>query len=585
MIRLKALLADAAIQSAPNATMAATDRTGASSSGSTGEAVKPVSRVPPTHHRVRAPTEASASREQTHQSEMAKLAPLLAQVAVIQDTVANMKGVADPLEKFREACEICNSRADAGPQQMASARTALKNCAKNVIAVCASARNPAILAALKVRCATAIRPLQDIRPRTLEQLRRKLAVLEESEDDVRSVLIKICSVESLPTPTERDNKRAKIGPEETFASSVEEFRDLVRGLPAWKPEKMSHEESDQYQWLCESFNMALAGAPLLARLASENGERDLVRILGQDTVPARFQELVDGMAAVRVQAEPTIAFVVERFIEQLDALEALDDEIRSAEAERLFTSTPLIVLDSLDADDLKQLFEYRNAPMGNAQPDLPMFGGNYPWLCTTARPPQGSYRSQSWDYSCGASSLMMVAKHLGVTILPSHGGHSMWTEEIPLELTRRCEGRIYQWTSGHPKATKASNEWRFSMPSKMISCAQHLGLEAKMIYKPGPKALAMKVRYTREYLKLLIKRAIVEQDSDPELAPNQMAIMIVNGEHYVVVNADGTVKDPDDCWEYASVKDMQQHANCTPWGMWIVITKPPAAPGEPETRS
>jgi tetratricopeptide (TPR) repeat protein len=191
------------------------------------------------------------------------------------------------------------------------------------------------------------------------------------------------------------------------------------------------------------------------------------------------------------------------------------------------------------------------------------------WLSDTP-----SYKGQSWEYSCGASSLMMAAKHLGVTKLPPHQGHRMWDQEIPLEVTQQCEGRIYQWTSGHPRATKAADNWRFSMPSNIISCARHLGLEAQVIYKPGRYSVKMKLTYPLEYLKLLIKGAIVKQDNHPKLAPNQMALMIVNGDHYVAVGADGTVKDPADRWEYASTEIMQSYMAYIDYGIWIVITKP-----------
>jgi hypothetical protein len=164
-------------------------------------------------------------------------------------------------------------------------------------------------------------------------------------------------------------------------------------------------------------------------------------------------------------------------------------------------------------------------------------------------------KKQAFANSCGAASLLCVAKELGIEKIPVLAG-SM-SEQVgcdTLELDNRCESDIYTITSGNDTQRRHCGNLMdagYSMPDGIVTAGRLLGLEMKVVEIPNIFSKALSWFYPDAKSRLSgIGCAVVNGPN--ELAAGQarieaMAVTLVGlpvGLHWVVQRSDGSYMDP-----------------------------------------
>src|SRR3954470_2114182 len=114
---------------------------------------------------------------------------------------------------------------------------------------------------------------------------------------------------------------------------------------------------------------------------------------------------------------------------------------------------------------------------------------------TRGRPAGGltmAAMQQIWANSCAAASLLCAAHELGVREFPAVRKYSLWAAAAPLRLDSESQRRIYQWTSRNPAMTTMPYDWGYSWPVDIATCAEALGLSARILIYSTWTAWALK---------------------------------------------------------------------------------------------
>jgi hypothetical protein len=99
---------------------------------------------------------------------------------------------------------------------------------------------------------------------------------------------------------------------------------------------------------------------------------------------------------------------------------------------------------------------------------------------------------QNYENSCAATSLLCAAQELGVRWFPAKKKYTLWTAPAPLRLDDESQRRIYQWTSNNPTETTMPYDWGYSWPVDIATCAEALGLHARILIYSTWTAWALK---------------------------------------------------------------------------------------------
>ena len=163
-------------------------------------------------------------------------------------------------------------------------------------------------------------------------------------------------------------------------------------------------------------------------------------------------------------------------------------------------------------------------------------------------------KKQIHPNSCGACSLLVAAKELGVKKMPDISGFktSMMKEE-ELGLTNICEEDIYTITSGstsyrtqQPQLDKAG----YSMPQGIITAARLLGLEAKVTKNNSTISNVLPYIYPQVEEECKGMGSPVQLESAEDKDSYRLTAVAVSlfgvpaGLHWVVSRPDGSYMDP-----------------------------------------
>lgn len=169
-------------------------------------------------------------------------------------------------------------------------------------------------------------------------------------------------------------------------------------------------------------------------------------------------------------------------------------------------------------------------------------------------------KQQRYPNSCGAACLLCAAYELGLRAIPRSGGYTFWMAgPSPLAIDDASESKMYQVTSNNPRRPDPQN-WGYSMPSGIVTCARMLGLQAVVVaYKTWTVRL-LKIAYRPEIRRLRDLNALVEERSSrsalrPGRNTRELKVLAtqpnVAGMHYVMVRPNGSVMEPATGRDYA----------------------------------
>lgn len=164
-------------------------------------------------------------------------------------------------------------------------------------------------------------------------------------------------------------------------------------------------------------------------------------------------------------------------------------------------------------------------------------------------------KKQIYPNSCGAVSLLCVAKELGVKTLPPYPGSL--SEQLgldSLEMDNRCESDIYTITSGASTHRHQQHNLMlagYSMPEHIVTAGRLLGLKMTVEEDPGVFSRLLAWLYPEIKQTLsgigcpLVKGP--EKIEDYQRKIEVMAVSLVgvpSGLHWVVHRNDGSYMDP-----------------------------------------
>jgi hypothetical protein len=183
---------------------------------------------------------------------------------------------------------------------------------------------------------------------------------------------------------------------------------------------------------------------------------------------------------------------------------------------------------------------------------------------------------QTVDKSCGAVVLMCAAGELGATTLPMSGWGAALEDVTPVtddearEAMWTWDGQEYPCEGfANPQVEKAlyvvtGNLNDYSMPSRVVACARHLGLTSKVYLPRGLRTSVLQWCYPQE-LRKCQEQSDVEVDITPSRGPAQdeRELKIVTtsmiGLHYVLRRPAGSrslFMDPSDGQNFREFQDM-----------------------------
>ncbi|CAN7340557.1 hypothetical protein LJR230_001803 [Trinickia sp. LjRoot230] len=162
-------------------------------------------------------------------------------------------------------------------------------------------------------------------------------------------------------------------------------------------------------------------------------------------------------------------------------------------------------------------------------------------------------RKQIFQNSCGAASLLCVAKELGIEKIPAYQGSLSELGGGNLELNHESEQDLFTITSGmttQRRQSRSIQEAGYSLPQHLLFAGRLLGLEMEIHEQPGPLSSALNWLYPN-VKKELPPGTVVKPDA-PELRHGEaelkaLAVTIAKvpiGLHWVMHRADGSYMDP-----------------------------------------
>ncbi|WP_458737038.1 hypothetical protein [Pseudomonas chlororaphis] len=187
-------------------------------------------------------------------------------------------------------------------------------------------------------------------------------------------------------------------------------------------------------------------------------------------------------------------------------------------------------------------------------------------------------RKQIFANSCGAASLLCVAKELGIEKIPVLAGSISETLECDtLEMDNRCESDIYMITSDNSAQRKHCDNLMdagYSMPDGIVTAGRLLGLKMTVEEDPGffSKALSWFYPDTKSRLSS-IGCAVVHAADAPVVDQAKIEAMAVSfaglpvGLHWVVQRSDGSYMDPATGKNHKNFSDLNSGAKQIPYGV------------------
>lgn len=187
-------------------------------------------------------------------------------------------------------------------------------------------------------------------------------------------------------------------------------------------------------------------------------------------------------------------------------------------------------------------------------------------------------KQQQFLNSCGAASLLCAAHELGVANIPAYEPALLWAMQVPLALDNACEARLYQVCCNQLDGANPAN-WGYSMPSKVIFCAQLLGLEAWAVAHDTWTIGALKLVYGVELERLRQMGALVEIGSRRSTfapGPNERELKVLTAWgalHYVMVRPDGTVMEPGQGQNHPNVTAAKNTIHMRGTGLSVFVAR------------
>jgi cysteine protease IpaJ len=177
-------------------------------------------------------------------------------------------------------------------------------------------------------------------------------------------------------------------------------------------------------------------------------------------------------------------------------------------------------------------------------------------------------RKQIFQNSCGAASLLCIAKELGIEKMPAYEGSLSGFTGGNLELSNACEQDLFTITSGmttQRRQRPGIQEAGYSLPQHLVFAGQLLGLEMVVHESPGFFSSALNWLYPK--VKKELAPGTVIKPHAPELRHGEaelkaLAVSIAKvpiGLHWVVHRADGSFMDPGTGKNAANFDEMQRN--------------------------
>lgn len=189
---------------------------------------------------------------------------------------------------------------------------------------------------------------------------------------------------------------------------------------------------------------------------------------------------------------------------------------------------------------------------------------------------------QTFGNSCGAVALMCAATELNVSVLPSAGKWSFLESSTPLKGNTAEVGKaLLSWNgqtipggiaNGGNMVEKAiyavtSGDMKdYSMPSRIVACAKHLGLNVSIYMAPGFYSVALNFLYKDEIKACEAQGVTITRSQSPGPAGNQRELVVLStvgvGLHYVlrrpVPTTTNAYMDPGDGTDYSNFGSMNK---------------------------
>ncbi|PXX22057.1 MULTISPECIES: hypothetical protein [Burkholderia] len=179
-----------------------------------------------------------------------------------------------------------------------------------------------------------------------------------------------------------------------------------------------------------------------------------------------------------------------------------------------------------------------------------------------------SSRRQIFENSCGAASLLVIAKELGVEKMPAFRGALSSAGDGKLALNGASEHDLFMITSGmttHRRHANSVVNAGYSMPQHLMFAARLLGLEADIHQQPGMMSAALNRLYP-DVRSGLSPDTVIKTSAprlrDGEYEMKALAVTIGGipaGLHWVVRRTDGSFMDPATGKNAATFDAMRQN--------------------------
>ena len=164
-------------------------------------------------------------------------------------------------------------------------------------------------------------------------------------------------------------------------------------------------------------------------------------------------------------------------------------------------------------------------------------------------------KTQYTAYSCGAASLLCLAKELGVTNIPAFdGSFAKKNNKDVLLINKTSEIDLYTITSNGmtgEKAHKDFRQYKYSLPDGVATAARMMNLNVQ-VYQQTKFITPLLNSLYNDAKKRVEGSNIKIQDAKPALKPHERAMIAVikmkNGLpgdlHWLMLRPDGSVMDP-----------------------------------------
>ncbi|KGS02397.1 MULTISPECIES: hypothetical protein [Burkholderia] len=182
--------------------------------------------------------------------------------------------------------------------------------------------------------------------------------------------------------------------------------------------------------------------------------------------------------------------------------------------------------------------------------------------------PAHASRKQIFPNSCGAASLLCIAKELGVEKMPAYKGSLSELGDGTLELSNACEQDLFMITSGmttHRRHADRIHDAGYSMPQHLVFAGQLLGLEMDIHEHPGIFSKVLNWLYSDVKSSLApgtVVRPHAAELREGEAELKALAVSFAKvpvGLHWVAHRADGSYMDPGTGKNAGSFDDMQRN--------------------------